>query len=161
MGPQTLLHAPLQPISICLWEAVLHSSQIGIPLSRLALGLREWPQLLSGTGCCSPYFPSSPHKHCRPWLLLLHQPPHQNLELSGAGEAPVNHVVSLGQKEGDGLWSWTELALNPSSVTSRQDVLIRVCGRVSGSSGRWAPQDPTLSWGLAVTNGKCLVQGWT
>lgn len=36
----------------------------------------------------------------------------------------MNHVVSLGQREGDGLWSWTELALNPSSVTSRQDVLI-------------------------------------
>lgn len=80
MGPQILLYAPLQPISICLWEAVLHFSQIGIPLPRLALELREWPQLLSGTGCCFPYFPSSPHMHCRPWL-LLHQPPHQNLEL--------------------------------------------------------------------------------
>lgn len=52
----------------------------------------------------------------------------------------MNQLVSLGSEKQSGLWSWTELALNPSSATSGLDVLVGVQPRVSGPSPRkWAP----------------------
>ena len=60
----------------------------------------------------------------------------QNLEVSSAGEALM---VSLGQGKGHGLWSWTELNLNPSSGTSGLVPRTLLC---------------------AEMNGKCPVQGW-